>query len=104
MKSMKLAFLSILAALALAACAAGKPAWTGDPELARKITVNMPADEVRKLMGEPSSTGEFELAGLTTRYWDYDGSKDVRVIMQGDKVKAVTLSGATILEASVSEI
>lgn len=104
MKSMKLVFFSILAAFGLAACSAGAPAWTGDPELARKITVNMPAEDVRKLLGEPSSTGEFDLAGLTTEYWDYDGSKDVRVIMQGGKVKGVVLGHATILEASVSEI
>lgn len=104
MRSMKFAFLSLLTALALAACAAGTPAWTGDPELARKITIKMPEAEVRNLLGEPSSTGEFELAGFTTRYWDYDGSKDVRVILQEGKVVGVVLNRVTILEASVSEI
>ena len=104
MKPMKIAILSILAALALAACAAGKPAWTGDPELARQLTVNMPEAEVRELLGEPTSIGENDLGGVKTVWWDYDGTKNVRVIMNKGKVFAVVLGRATILEGSVSDL
>lgn len=104
MKSLKLAFVSTLVAMALAACAAGKPAWTGDPELARKLTLKMPEGDVRKLLGEPTSTGEFDLGGVTTSYLDYDGVKDVRVVLQEGKVVGVVLNRVTILQSSVSDI
>lgn len=104
MNSMKTVFLFVLAALALVACAASKPAWTGDPELARKLTVNMPDAEVRKLLGEPTLIGENDLGGQKTVWWDYDGTKNVRVIMNDGKVFSVVLGRATILEGSVSDL
>ena len=100
---LRFAFLSLLLALGLVACA-GKPAWSGDPELARKLTLKMPEAEVRKLLGEPTDVLNMDLPGIKTSAWVYKGSKEIRLVIQDGKLMIAELGNEKLFEASVSDL
>jgi hypothetical protein len=97
------AYLSVLLALGLVACA-GKPAWSGDPELARKLTMKMPEARVRELMGEPTDVLNMDLPGVKTSAWIYKGSKDVRLVIQDGKLMIAELGNEKLFEATASDL
>ena len=99
----KLASFALLVALGLVACAA-RPAWSGDPELARKLSLKMPEAEVRKLMGEPTDVLNMDLPGVKTSAWIYKGSKDVRLVIQDGKLMIAQVGNEKLFEASISDL
>lgn len=100
---LKIVLLPVLLALLLGACAQ-KKAWTGDPQLVYKLTMKMPEDDVRKILGEPSDTMELKLPGVKTVAWIYNGKEQVRVILQDGKLVGAEIGYKKVLEASASEI
>jgi hypothetical protein len=100
---LKIVLLSLLFVLGLGACA-GKASWTGNPELARKLTLKMPEADVRKLLGEPTDVLNMDLPGIKTSAWIYKGSKEVRLVVQDGKLVAAELGNEKLFEASISDL
>jgi hypothetical protein len=99
----KTACWSLLLALGLVACA-GRPAWTGDPELARKLTLKMPEAEVRSLLGEPTDVLNMDVPGIKTSAWLYKGSKEIRLVVQDGQLVLAELGNEKLIEAAPSEL
>lgn len=92
-----------LLAAALAACSNG-PEWSGDPQLARKLTMKMPEAEVRKLLGEPSTVRSMEVAGIKTDTWIYNSKEPVQLIVQDGKLIVAYIGTEKLFEATVADL
>lgn len=89
MKLKAVAF-AALVVVALGACSAGDKAATVDPQLAQKLTPEMPAAEVRKLLGEPGNIQALKMGDAhVSDTWTYGkGDQLITVVMVADKVSA----------------
>ncbi|MFA6986102.1 MAG: hypothetical protein WC213_07835 [Arenimonas sp.] len=89
MKLKEIAF-AVLLVMGLGACSAGDMSAAVDPQLAQKLTPDMPATEVRKLLGEPNNIQALKLGDAhVSDTWTYgEGDQLVTVVMIADKVSA----------------
>lgn len=89
MKLKKVAFAALLV-VGLGACSASDKVAAVDPQLAQKLTPDMPAAEVRKLLGEPNNIQALKVGDAhVSDTWTYGkGDQLVTVVMVADKVSA----------------
>jgi len=95
--------LTLLLALVLAACSkfGGNGAkWQGDAQQARSITAGMSQDQVRSVLGAPSTTQVMKAADQSLTAWYYVGAKDnVNVVFNTEgRVTTVGLNGDVIVQ------
>ena len=88
--------------LVLAACGMGGGSWAGDPQKIHEVRAGMTQAEVRRILGEPSKTGDMELLGIAMTVWEYHGPDDrLNVVFDaGQTVAATGLNGAEIVNVA----
>ena len=97
-----LLFSGLILAMSLAACSkfgGGGTAWTGDVQKAHQLAAGMTQDQVKALLGAPTSTQEMKVLSESLTAWYYVGEKDsVNVVFdtQG-KLNAAGMNGQELV-------